>query len=215
MGKTACVPENIIIKEGMLNLEIEKRKATHVVEMADGSLKKTKTMDYACGIVSTWGKFFQKYGWFEIRCKMPKVRGTTACFWLMPEKGGIGGPGGTEVDIGEYLAKWGDKCQLNLHWGGYAKDKHKAWGSGYLYVPKINDEFHTYALEWEPDKLAMYVDGFGVAECTSRGARVPSVAEYLIISCGVADWGGNWVVTDDAALPDGFQVDYVRVYEKK
>lgn len=168
-------------------------------------------MDYTSGLISSWEKFSQTYGWFEIRAKLPQAEGTWPSFWLLPEK--PIGPGGTyspaaEIDILEHVTHLGNEVFVGMHWNGYGKD-HQMWGMQPA-IPSLLKGFHTFALNWQPKQLTFYIDGKPMAEHT--GAEVPSVPLYLNIAAPVGgDFGGT---INDAALPDTFQIDYVRVYQK-
>ena len=59
---------------------------------------------YSCGICTT-GLFEQTFGYFEIRCVLPKGEGMWSAFWLLPEDSshtvGNGGLDGAELDVME------------------------------------------------------------------------------------------------------------------
>ena len=60
---------------------------------------------------------------------------------------------------------------------------------------------------WVKDRV-FYVDGKEVWRTKAGG--VSQVKEYLKLTEEIGDWGGD---ITKAALPDYFEVDYVRVYE--
>ena len=196
---------------GVLKLRVEKRKtpdATKAEEFrsenfAPYTAKAIAT--YTAPAIATWGKFTQAYGWFEARCKMPKALGIWEGFWLYPEKPR---PEACEIDIFESLTRWDDKISLAIH----PKLKGvKSWGKGKVAVPGLSDDFHVYAVNWEPGKVTYYVDGKPVGEYLGKG--VPSAPLYIIVSCRTGGWAGDAV--DEGALPDDFEIDYVRVYRKE
>jgi len=165
---------------------------------------------YTCGAVNTQGKFEHAFGYYVARCQMPRQPGHWPAFWTMC--GGVGkvgdeGRDGTEIDIVEI--PWRDgKITMNLHWDGYEKD-HKTAGKT-LTIPELTKGFHDYGLLWTPQEYVFYVDGREVWRTSAGG--VSQVPEYLKLTEEIGTWGGDIA---KAALPDHFEVDYVRVYELK
>jgi hypothetical protein len=87
------------------------------------------------------------------------------------------------------------------------------------------DDFHIYAVEWEPDEIRWYVDGVLYYTRTSDqwytnaapgNPRAPFDQDfYIILNAAV---GGNYTGCTSpgcitASLPQEFLIDYVRVYE--
>jgi len=51
------------------------------------------SMPYSSGLITTESLFSQKYGYFEIRCRMPAGQGYWPAFWMrgaVPEEDGVG-----------------------------------------------------------------------------------------------------------------------------
>lgn len=172
-------------------------------------LRTTKEGDrFTCGAVNTKGKFEHAFGYFEARCQMPTQPGHWPAFWLMCDgvgKVGNDGRDGTEIDIMEL--PWRDgRLTVNLHWDGYGKD-HKSAGHKFT-RPEVLEGFHTYGLLWLPDEYVFYVDGEEVWRSGAGG--VSQVPEFIKLTNEIGSWAGD---IKAAALPDYFEVDYVRVYE--
>ncbi|HBL77082.1 MAG: hypothetical protein A2W90_19075 [Bacteroidetes bacterium GWF2_42_66] len=207
----AIVPDSLVqefypyeIKNGILNLRIEERRNKDIT-FNDGYLGEA-VKNYTAPVIASFNKFEQEYGWFEIRCKMPKTFGIWAGFWLFPVKGS---PGAAEIDIFESLSKFNDRIFFNIHYHWVTpKINYRKPG---IWVPGLADGFHTYALDWQPGKITMHVDGTKVYEYT--GNDVPVGPLYIIVSCRTGGWGGPFV--DNNSLPDNFEIDYVRVYKKE
>ena len=172
--------------------------------------------DYSVGAVRTLGKFKQLYGRYDIRCQLPKQQGWWVAFWMM--QGNVGseinaGVDGSEVDIMEAFG-WTNKINHAVHYDGYGT-AHKSVGK-YEMISGIREGFHTYTLDWYPDKYIFYVDGKETYR--TQGGGVCNQPGYVKITGEISteDWAINSYWSNDpakAAYPDSFLVDYVRVYE--
>jgi alpha-L-fucosidase len=163
---------------------------------------------YTCGSVRTRGKFEHRYGYWVCRCKFPKQQGHWPAFWLHADsvgKIGDGGRDGTEIDIME--KPWlDDRTTQNLHWDGYGKE-HQHAGKQFT-VAGLSEGFHTFGLLWTPEEYVFYVDGKETWRTSAGG--VSQVPEYAKLTEEIGTWAGD---IKQAALPDYFVVDYVRVYD--
>ena len=171
--------------------------------------------DYAVGAIRSINRFTQRFGKFEMRAQLPKKQGWWVAFWMMQgHQGSIGNGGvdGSEVDIMEAWG-WTDRINHAIHWDGY--ESHHATVSETQKVPGIREGFHTYTLEWYPDRYEFFIDG--VRKWTTTGGGVCLHPGYLKITGEISTlpWATNdlWAL-DPAGVdyPDYFLVDYVRVY---
>jgi beta-glucanase (GH16 family) len=212
--KTHWSRENLILESGAAKFHFEKKPGHHNDD------PKQKRTDYACGFLETYGKWVQRYGYFEARVKLPRAPGLWPTFWLMPDRGAAVGPhehrqdtanGGMEFDIMEHLTRWGPyRYNIALHWDGYGK-QHKAIGSACNYVPADKDGFITSGLLWTPGSAIFY--GNGKELFRWEDPRVCTVASGIIIEITTGGWDNNAV--DDAQLPADYLIDYVRVWQRK
>ena len=164
---------------------------------------------YTSGAVRTKGKFEHRYGYWECRCQFPKQQGHWPAFWMMPVTGlpdaEAGGAAGTEIDIMEKAYQI-DKMNHALHWDGYGA--HHKSEARELEGLGLNEGFHTFGLWWTPEEYVFYVDG---KETWRTKAGGPSQAlSYAKLTEEIGPWAGK---ITEAALPDYFTVDYVRVYD--
>jgi beta-glucanase (GH16 family) len=165
---------------------------------------------YHTAMIGTQGKFEAVFGYYECRVKFQSQPGHWSAFWLQTPTMGkvIGDPGasGTEIDIFEYLVRYPDTLNMNLHWDGYGKD-HKSNGKKHKEA-SLAEGWHVIGLEWTPEEYRFFLDGKEVWRTTSA---VSKVKEYIILSLEVDSWGGD---IREARLPDRCLFDYVRVYQK-
>ena len=165
-----------------------------------------------CGAIRTHNKFDKKYGYFEVRCKVPQLRGGWAAFWMMPygNKPGSQGNDGTEIDIFESINGWQGKINHALHWDGYGVEHQK---NSYRFDrPDLYDNnYHKFGFMWTPDEYVFYIDDAETWRTSSGG--VTDVNQYMKLTMEVASgwWAGNW--TDQDTKPIEWLVDYVRVYD--
>ena len=76
--------------------------------------------------------------------------------------------------------------------------------------PDFTADFHTFAVEWEPEGIRWFVDGI---ERQHSGMGSPDVPMYVILNLAI---GGDWDGNPDATTPFPAEmlVDWVRLYTK-
>jgi len=183
--------DGYVFSKGLLRLKAERRPMEH--------------MPYTSGMVTSYGKFAQKFGWFEIRCRMPKGKGMWPAFWLLPSSKSWP----PEIDVLEVLGHETDKVYLTNH---YTNEKGRHEGKGESYKgPDFAAGFHAFAVDWEPASIAWYVDGVERYRTTEN---IPAVPMYVLANLAVGgDWPGN--PDDSTVFPNTMDIDYIRVYSKK
>jgi hypothetical protein len=163
------------------------------------------------GAIGTQGRFMTQYGYFECRAQLQKSPGNWAAFWIQSPgiaQGEDPAKFGTEIDIFEFFKKSGeDMVSHNLHWA-YGPNQ-KTIGGLLSHVPGVSAGFHTFALEWTPEKYAFFVDGYKYYEVTTA---ISQIEEYVILSMELP---GTKEELTAAVFPDTFVVDYVKVFKKK
>ena len=202
---------------------------------------KKNGVEYVCPwSVTTMETMSYKYGYVEIRAKMPFVRGAWASFWT--SSSGALGPKNpadysVEVDVFENFASL-DTIAPNVHkW--YGDGRHTQWGDeGEKYTfdsLNINDEYHIYGFEWTPEKMTMYVDDKpyftydlsinfdeGYAANKDKGASDMNGFDtqlYLIFNNHLFTSSSSYLPYDGCEiyptdLPTEYVIDYVRLYQK-
>ncbi|MDX1933620.1 MAG: glycoside hydrolase family 16 protein [Capsulimonadales bacterium] len=160
---------------------------------------------YTSGMVSSHGRFMQKYGWFEIRARFPKGQGMWPAFWLLPNTR----TWPPEIDVLEILGHETDRVYFSNHWAN-RKGVHEHQTQEFD-GPDFSKNFHVFAAHWKPDEILWYVDG---RERARTGRQVPQVPMYVIANLAV---GGDWpgMPDDTTPFPGTMEVDYIRVYRKK
>jgi len=211
--------DNVIVKDGKLVLRLEKKKGHH------NDNPDYVANDYATGYADTFGKWTQRYGYYEARVKLPTAPNMFPAFWLMPDRG-IDTPagqwgktnertstkdGGMEFDIFENLTIWGpNRVDAAFHWDGYMK-YHKSTGMYNAYVQPDKDGFITVGMAWTPGLAIMYANGKETARWASP--RIGSIQEYIILTMISGGWESEPM--DDAQLPADIVYDYIRVWQRK
>ncbi len=175
--------------------------------------------DYTSARLVTRDRAAWRYGRIEARIKLPFGQGIWPAFWMLPEDSPYGGwPAGGEIDIMEYLGHDTDRVYGTLHSGGGALG-HRFTGTHYdLVEGTFEENFHVFALEWEPRVMRWYVDGelyLTQVSWSSAGGPYPAPFDtpfHILINLAV---GGQWPGYPDetTTFPQRMEVDYVRVYE--
>ena len=162
-----------------------------------------------------------QYGRIETRAKLPGGRGTWPAIWMMPRgwrfKDG-NWPDVGEIDIMEHVGH-----DLNvIHASAHSKDYQ--WQAGnqktaVITVPGATENFHNYILEWSSDIIKVSVDDSCYFRYRNEGlgeTKWPyNKPFYLILNLAIGGAWGNAKGIDNAAFPQTFEIDYVRIYQKK
>jgi beta-glucanase (GH16 family) len=210
------LPDEVYVENGVLRIRSQLRSY--------GSQK------YTSGRLDTRGKFSPTYGRFEIRAKLPGGRGLWPAHWLYPqnrnwlmeyimmdavEKGKERiipeeRPWYSEIDIMEFLGHDRNVLYGTLHYCSFDGKKLSTSGT-WRGKDDYTQDFHIYALEWEPDSIRWYIDG-QLLHSTING--VPHAPHYLILNTAV---GGTWPGNPDSTtvFPQFHDIDYVRVYQRE
>ena len=204
-------PENARIEQG--NLDIEARREDYTGK--DGVARQ-----YTSARLTTRGNFAQRYGRFVARIKLPLGQGMWPAFWMLGDDvDKVHWPDCGEIDIMENIGKEPSSVHGSLHGPGYSGGKldftstYKLPGG-----PVFSDNFHEYAIEWEPNVLRFYMDEYLYA--TFVPGQLPPGEKwvfdhpfFIILNLAV---GGDWPGPPDSTtqFPQQMLVDYVRVYEK-
>lgn len=168
---------------------------------------------YTSTRMTTQGKMEFRYGRLEARAKLPTGKGIWPAIWLLGSNiTEVGWPRCGEIDILEYVGKAPGEVFTSLH----TQDSHgNTINTRKTRIEGIEDGFHIYALEWDPEKIEFFVDDELVYTFAPE-ERTEDVWPFdqpffLIINMAIGgNFGGPEV--DDTIFPREFVIDYIRIY---
>ena len=159
-------------------------------------------------------KFMHRFGYYEIRCRLPKNDGWHAAFWLQtPSIGTAPDPRfcGVECDIMEnYRQHTEGKIVCGNGWGGYGKDC--VW-PGHFQVPyrETADGWHYYGVDWSPEGYSFYMDGVLVGMQNPPECPVSHVEQFILVTTECHGYhtplrgAGNRLGLDEFSQVEGVQ----------
>lgn len=172
--------------------------------------------NYTSARLKTQGKAAWQYGRLEARIKLPRGQGIWPAFWMLGTNfPSAGWPVCGELDIMENIGREPLVVHGTVHGPGYSGDKGLS-GAITNAIP-LADDFHLFAVEWEPGRIRWLLDDKPYFTLTP--ANLPANAKwafdhphYFILNLAV---GGHWPGNPDSStvFPQRMEVDYVRVYE--
>jgi len=173
--------------------------------------------------LSTQGKQSFLYGKIEYRAKIPVGRGTWSAGWLLGDsyRDELSWPYCGEIDVLECVGyeindSTGDGINhATCHTRAYYFKQNNQIGAE-IEVPNMDDEFHTYAVEWYPDVIYGLVDGkrYYTYDKNADELEWPFFEpQNIIVNLAVGGgWGGAKGI-DPQWESHQYILDYVRVYE--
>ena len=174
---------------------------------------------YTSGSIDTRDAFSFRYGRAEIRARLPQGQGVWPAIWTLGVKGRH--PACGEIDIMEYVWSSPRSVWSTLHFPG-RYDVPTAERSGAHTGPDVQDgEFHIYAMDWDDERIVFSFDGKPYYTYRLDKANQPDGSNpfrqphYLKLNLALGtehNWGGD---LDPAILPQTFEVDYVRIYQRQ
>lgn len=199
------MPGQVSVGNGHLTLKAIEQS----VEGWNGDANQQQTYPYRSGMISSgrpsWEaavKASYRYGYFEARIKVSSGQGIWPAFWLLP----IDKTWPPEIDVMEILGHKPKEVLMTYHWGEtVAPQKNQTI---YRKLRSPND-WHTYAIDWQPDRIDWYIDG--VKRKSLTGDHLPSEAMAILFNLAV---GGKLPGSPNelTPFPATMQIDYIRVY---
>lgn len=177
---------------------------------------------YTSARLKSEGLFSQAYGRFEARIKIPAGQGMWPAFWMLGNDiASIGWPKSGEIDIMENIGREPGTVHGSLH--GPSTSTHRTSDATSIFTlparQNLADDFHLYAVEWEPGVVRFYLDTnlyatFTQSQWPSSGTWVFDHPFFLLLNVAV---GGTWPGSPNSTthFPQQMLVDYVRVYTKQ
>jgi len=176
---------------------------------------------WTSGLISTGGPFQSgppqatfafKYGYAEIRTRIPSGDGFWPAFWMIPSDGSWP----PEIDVMEWQGGTPHRDYMTVHFSDpqSSNDSLQATYDG----PDFSQDYHIFAIDWQPGVLIWYVDNverFRVtaAQIEARGGKLPDTPMYIIANLAI----GGWISPPNPRTPSpaSMFIDYVRVWNRK
>lgn len=164
------------------------------------------------GMISSWDAcnsgFAQKYGYFEVKARLPDAPGFWPAFWMV----GVDKSRGTaEIDVFEYHTATPDRFSLgNLkHPAKAGEARLSATTKHHISGGLLSAGFNTFGVEISPDATVFYLNRQEIWRTeTTDEFRQPM---YLLVSFPVDDSEVTSETPDSVTMA----IDYVRAYQRK
>ncbi len=212
-GAYACYrdhPDNISVSGGALQLTVRQEPTAVACDRQN-----TPPSRYTAGGVSTYRLFSQAYGRFEARMKTQASTGPglQEAFWLWPDDRQsipVLWPEAGEIDIVETYSGNYHLAIPFLHYtwndnGGPRPGLNTAWDCA-----AARGVWNTYALEWTPNRLEIFVNG---KSCLVNTTGNPAFQRKYIVALTSALGVSTNRLVPSTPIPATMSVDYVHVWE--
>lgn len=201
--------DNSFVSNGILNIVAKKE------EFTDQGVTKSYTS------ARLNSKFAFKHGKVEVRAKLPSGAGTWPAIWTLGKSinedgaywdnrgcGNTSWPSCGEIDIMEHWGNNQNVVQSAMH---TPSSNQNTINKGAQIIPSVSSDFHTYTLEWSPEKMIFSVDGkvhytYNPTDKTDQTWPFDG-EQYLLLN--VAIQPSISVNFTQAAM----EIDYVRIYQ--
>lgn len=204
------------IADGVLEITAERADPTRVQPLIWGHA-------YTSGCISSELTHAQRYGYVEVRAKMPAGRGFWPAFWMLPTSG----QWPPELDIVEVsgakpTSVWNNVITPKKEPGrdtpapAAAPSAPPAAGPTGRWIDGVADVtrgFHVYAMEWTPERITFFLDGVATSEKTDHGVHDEM---YFLANLALGSHDPNWIPDPDETtpFPGVLSIDYVRFYAR-
>ena len=199
------VPEQVSVSNGLLQLQARRQ----TVLASDG-----RTYNYTSGMVSTGGndwygtppQFTFRYGYAEIRAKVPAGKALWPAFWMLPADRSWP----PEIDVMEFWGENPTRTSMALAWMNPDGTHAQSWSD--FIGPDFSAGWHTFGVDWQPGAITWYVDG-QVRKVFTDATKIPSKPMYLLANLAVDGKSGGPDAT--TPFPSSYEIDYIRVWNAR
>lgn len=214
-------PENAWCEKGLLIIEARKEsKPNPGYETGSGDWKRNRQqVEYTSASLNTSTKHSWKYGRFVMRGRIDISAGLWPAWWTL----GVAGrwPANGEIDIMEYYKK---KLLANIACIGPARNAE--WFSNTFSIDSLGGKdwasnFHTWRMDWDEQAISLFLDNqllnkvelSKLVNKDGSGINPFNQPHYMLLNLAMGGMNGGSL--DGTKFPNRFEVDYVRVYQKK
>jgi beta-glucanase (GH16 family) len=212
-------PDNATVKNGLLVIQAQRQQVANPNYNAGSSDWKQNRQyaQYTSSSMTTSGKHDFQYGRYEMRARIDTRQGSWPAFWTLGSA--TSWPQSGEVDIMEYYAS---KVLANVCAPAASTGYTCNWQSKSQALSSLgsdwSSQFHVWAMEWDAQKIDLYLDDqlvnhFVVPGATPSGVTNPFTTKkmYILVNLAIGANGGD---PTNTTFPITYEVDYVRVYQK-
>jgi len=217
--------ESVVVKNGKVaitTLPKERKDQTFYVWITDGMKERKGNFNYDTGEFESKELFH--WGYYEIRCELPKGRDAWPAFWLYGESNGTN----NEIDVFEF---WNEQ----KFFGGFSQKKlsriqhmtthynKRMSGVGVKLPFDGSAGMHTYGVLWTENAIVWYTDGkemrtlyrYKKASDRKDGKIIQGREENVFPQSPMKLLVDMAVQQSENRLPlekNDFNIDYVRAY---
>jgi hypothetical protein len=122
-------------------------------------------------------------------------------------------PGAGEIDVMEYVSRIPNEIFGTIHGPGY--NGGGSFGGIYDFGERVDLDYHTFVVEWEPNLITWYVDGIQYHQAEPADVPEPvGVREAVLPAAQLRHRRQlRWRIDPANTYPQEYLVDYVRVYQ--
>ncbi|MDB5143652.1 MAG: beta-glucanase [Mucilaginibacter sp.] len=214
--------QNAKCSKGLLVIEARKEHIPNKNFDPKGGNWRTRRefIDYTSASLNTAGLHSWTYGRFVMRARIDTSAGLWPAFWTLGNNGEW--PSNGEIDIMEYYKR---KVLANIAVGTDRRYNAK-WYSNTKAIKDFKDpdwskKFHTWRMDWDEKGISLFIDDellnhVDMDELYNRnGARSKPFTQPQYILLNLAVGGDNGGDPSATPFPKQYEIDYVRVYQKK
>ena len=164
--------------------------------------------EYISGILTTQGSFAQKYGYFEMRAKIPIGIGVWPAFWMLADNGGWP----PEIDVMEGRGQMAGDTVMTTHWRIPATGYVQHCGFDFQ-LPDASTAFHNYGALWTQDRIVYFIDRKPVQDIKVPVGFGDPMYMIVNLAMGAKYFTGVGFVTPESPDSVAFEIDRVSAYQ--
>ena len=214
--------ENARVANGLLVIEARReRRPNPRYEAGSTDWRRAREFaEYTSSSLMTRGLHSWQYGYFEMRARIDTRAGLWPAWWTLGTSGGW--PYNGEIDIMEYYR---GTLLANAAWGGVPRGR-AVWDDVRKAVAAFDDpawatKFHVWRMLWDERSIRLSVDNELVNEIdlektvNQDGTNVNPLRQphYMLVNLAVGGTQGG--DPGPASFPARYEIDYIRVYQKR
>jgi len=164
--------------------------------------------EYVSGILTSQNSFSQKYGYFEIRSKVPAGTGVWPAFWMLANDGGWP----PELDVLEGRGQRPGDLAMTTHWRLPSTGRIESCGFDFA-QPDAAMAFHDYGVLWLKDRVIYFIDRKPVSDISVPIGFDDPMYMIVNLAMGAKYFQGVGFVDWETPNMVEFEIDRISAYQ--